>query len=80
MGRGGAHRRAPPLRNGSSAPGPSAAKFDHGLLRLAELVDTERDHIAGLEDRSRGFLPMPTPGGVPVVMMSPGSSVISVEQ
>ena len=24
-----------------------------------------------------GFMPMPTPGGVPVVMMSPGSSVMN---
>ena len=28
----------------------------------------------------QGFWPRPTPGGVPVVMMSPGSSVMNCEQ
>ena len=34
----------------------------------------------GFRKMGLGFLPNPTPGGVPVVMMSPGSSVISIEQ
>ncbi len=34
----------------------------------------------GLRNTGLGFLPRPTPGGVPVVITSPGSSVMSVEQ
>jgi hypothetical protein len=33
--------------------------------------------VAGLQIDGLGLLPMPTPGGVPVVMRSPGSSVMN---
>jgi hypothetical protein len=48
-----------------------------GLLALrSEPLDTERHDVARLEiDRGR-LLAMPTPGGVPVAMMSPGISVM----
>jgi hypothetical protein len=35
-----------------------------------------RHDVAGLQEHRLGFMPMPTPGGVPVVMQSPGYSVM----
>ena len=48
----------------------------HVLALLAETRDAERDDVAGFR-YCGGLRPMPTPGGVPVVMMSPGSSVMN---
>ena len=58
----------------------SAAVGDDLLLLLAELLHAELHHVAGLEEDRLGFLPWPTPGGVPVVTTSPGSSTILPER
>jgi len=47
----------------------------HLLPLLAEAVDAQAHLVAGLEVLG-GFMPRPTPGGVPVVMRSPGHSVM----
>ena len=46
------------------------------LALLAQLLDAERHHVARLQEPRSASCPMPTPGGVPVVIMSPGISVM----
>ena len=47
------------------------------LLLLAQAGRAQPHHIAGLEVPGRRFCPRPTPAGVPVSTMSPGSSVMN---
>ena len=48
---------------------------DDLLALLAELLDAELMTSPAFRN-SGGFFPRPTPGGVPVVMMSPGSKIM----
>jgi len=45
------------------------------LTRFSEPIDAELDEISGSK-KVGGFLPSPTPAGVPVLIRSPGSSVM----
>jgi hypothetical protein len=50
----------------------------HHLALLAQALDAQGHDVALLQERGAGgFMPMPTPGGVPVVMTSPGISVMN---
>ena len=49
---------------------------DDLLALLAEALDAERHDVARLQEHRVGLMPRPTPGGVPVVMTSPGRSVM----
>ena len=70
---------APAIRGGKRPPQPHILNFTT-LALLAEPVDAERDHVAGLEEFRLGFMPSPTPGGVPVMITSPGSITKYCEQ
>ncbi len=56
----------------------SAVPGGHELLLLAEALDADPHDVAGLRNRG-GFMPRPTPGGVPVVITSPGSSSMNCD-
>ena len=54
---------------------PLQRKSADGVADGADALDGALHHVAGLEELG-GSKPMPTPAGVPVAMMVPGSSVI----
>ena len=67
-----------PLMDGGEAAFSSSRLLpgDECLLLLAQPLDAEATTSPAFR-KSGGFMPRPTPGGVPVVMMSPGCSVMN---
>ena len=55
------------------------SRRDDFLALLAEAIDAERNDVAHVEEESAASYREPTPGGVPVVTMSPGNSVMNCE-
>ncbi len=63
-------------RNRSAARGDLGPEGHDFLALFAETVDAEPHRHRRPSGIAAGFMPMPTPGGVPVAMTSPGTSVM----
>ena len=50
------------------------------VTQRAEAVDLDFDDVTGLQEQPAGRATCPTPAGVPVAMMSPGSRVMICER
>ena len=71
-------RAAGPIRT-PRPPHPQSRlqlELDDGGVLLAQALDAQADRSPAFRNCG-GFMPKPTPGGVPVVMTSPGSSVMN---
>ncbi len=53
------------------------AELHELLVLFTQPLDAQSHLVARLQEHRRGFMPIATPGGVPVVITSPGSSVMN---